>query len=158
MLERFFYFSTILFSSNQHSNIVQKLLNTGGCDYINDRLGKSSGIFRAEYYKNCRRKKYQDAIRWFLLIQIGLYCCGHLALKIKQIVHCDFVTPLMIVENPVVGRIKNNSKGVIVVQEVVIVLGQVMMKGIRGDWKKWLCDTHIVNNCSFPQHKNNNRN
>ena len=54
-----------------------------------------------------------------LRIRLAFTAVAHLALSSDQIVHCDFDTPLMFVEDPVVGGISYGDNGEIGVPEVI---------------------------------------
>lgn len=91
---------------------AQRLLDLNACDYFNVKLGKSSGIFRAE--KIIRIAEANDIniqLGGFLESRLAFTAAAHLALSSDTIVHCDFDTPLMFEEDPVLGGICYSNKG-----------------------------------------------
>lgn len=99
---------------------AKRLLDINACDYFNVKLGKSSGIFRAEkIIKIAAEKKVMIQLGGFLESRLAFTAAAHLALSSDQIVHCDFDTPLMFEEDPVIGGIAYSGKGEISVPEVI---------------------------------------
>ena len=102
--------------SDEHD--AQRLVDIHGCDSLNVKLGKSAGIFRA-------KKIIQIAVQHNMIVQIGGFlesrlaftAAAHLSLTSDVVVHCDFDTPLMFIEDPVIGGITYNSIGEIKVPE-----------------------------------------
>jgi L-alanine-DL-glutamate epimerase-like enolase superfamily enzyme len=98
---------------------AKRLLDLKACDYFNVKLGKSSGIFRAEkIIKLAEEQNINIQLGGFLESRLAFTAAAHLALSSDQIVHCDFDTPLMFVEDPVSGGITYSNKGEIAVPEV----------------------------------------
>ena len=98
---------------------AKRLLDLEACDYFNVKLGKSSGIFRAEkIIKIAEAQNINIQLGGFLESRLAFTAAAHLALTSDQIVHCDFDTPLMFEEDPVVGGIGYSDKGEITVPEV----------------------------------------
>jgi L-alanine-DL-glutamate epimerase-like enolase superfamily enzyme len=98
---------------------AKRLLDLDACDYFNVKLGKSSGIFRAEKIITIAEKQNINIqLGGFLESRLAFTAAAHLALSSERIVHCDFDTPLMFVEDPVVGGITYTNKGEITVPEV----------------------------------------
>ena len=98
---------------------AQRLLDIRACDYFNLKLGKSSGIFVAE--KIIRIAEHNNTniqIGGFLESRLAFTAAAHLALTGDTIVHCDFDTPLMFEEDPVINGITYNNKGEISVPEL----------------------------------------
>jgi L-alanine-DL-glutamate epimerase-like enolase superfamily enzyme len=60
----------------------------------------------------------QLQIGGFMESRLGMTAGAHLALTNDQIIHCDFDTPLMFTEDPVLGGIAYKPGGVIDVPEV----------------------------------------
>jgi L-alanine-DL-glutamate epimerase-like enolase superfamily enzyme len=54
----------------------------------------------------------------FMESRLGMTASAHLALSNDHILHCDFDTPLMFTEDPVLGCILYKEKGIIEVPEV----------------------------------------
>ncbi len=98
---------------------AKRLLDLGACDYFNVKLGKSAGIFRAEkIIKIAEEQNINIQLGGFLESRLAFTAAAHLALSTDQIVHCDFDTPMMFVEDPVSGGITYSDKGEITVPEV----------------------------------------
>jgi len=97
---------------------AKRLLDLGACDYFNVKLGKSSGIFRAEKIITiAEAQNINIQLGGFLESRLAFTAAAHLALSSDKIVHCDFDTPLMFVEDPVRGGITYSDKGEITVPE-----------------------------------------
>lgn len=94
---------------------AKRLLDLDACDYFNVKLGKSSGIFRAEKIIHIAEERNIDIqLGGFLESRLAFTAAAHLALSSDRIVHCDFDTPLMFEEDPVVGGITYSNKGEII--------------------------------------------
>uniref|UniRef100_UPI003217804A mandelate racemase/muconate lactonizing enzyme family protein n=1 Tax=uncultured Draconibacterium sp. TaxID=1573823 RepID=UPI003217804A len=98
---------------------AKRLIQLKACHRINIKLSKSSGIFKAlKIIKLAEAANMQIQVGGFLESRLGFTASAHLALASENIVYYDFDTPLMMVEDPVVGGIKYNSKGKITMPEV----------------------------------------
>ena len=98
---------------------AQRLVDLGACDLLNLKLGKSAGIFNAlKIIEIAEKANMNIQIGGFLESRLGFTAAAHLALCSNNIVYCDFDTPLMFVEDPVIGGIKYNEIGVVSVPEV----------------------------------------
>jgi len=94
---------------------AQRLLDIGACDLLNVKLGKSSGIFRAEkIIAMAEQRGIQIQMGGFLESRVGFTAAAHVALSSDNIIHCDFDTPLMFEEDPVEDGILYTSKGEII--------------------------------------------
>ena len=99
---------------------AKRLLDLDACDYLNLKLGKSSGIFVAEkIIAIAEERNINIQIGGFLESRLGFTAAAHVALSSDQIVHCDFDTPLMFTEDPVSGGITYSSKGEVAVPETI---------------------------------------
>ena len=100
-------------------NDAKRLIDLKACDMFNIKLGKSSGIFKAEkIIKLAEDANMKLQLGGFLESRMGFTAAAHLALTSDNIIHYDFDTPLMFVEDPVIGGIAFDNKGVITVPEV----------------------------------------
>lgn len=91
---------------------AQRLLDLNACDYFNVKLGKSSGIFRAEkIIRIAAANNVPIQLGGFLESRLAFTAAAHLALSSNTIVHCDFDTPLMFEEDPVMGGICYSNRG-----------------------------------------------
>jgi L-alanine-DL-glutamate epimerase-like enolase superfamily enzyme len=85
---------------------------------LNIKLGKSSGFYKAEkIIERAARANMHLQIGGFMESRLGMTAAAHLALTNDHIVHCDFDTPLMFTEDPVIGGIRYKEGGVIEVGE-----------------------------------------
>lgn len=94
---------------------AKRLWDMGACELLNLKLGKSSGIFRAE--KIIALAEQHDIgiqIGGFLESRLGFTAAAHVALSSKKILYCDFDTPLMFEEDPVTGGIRYSNTGEII--------------------------------------------
>ncbi|AYD48590.1 mandelate racemase/muconate lactonizing enzyme family protein [Arachidicoccus soli] len=97
---------------------AKRLIDLEACDYFNIKLGKSSGIFDAlKIIKLAEARAIKIQVGGFLESRLAFTAAAHLALVSEQIIHCDFDTPLMFVEDPVEGGITYSNKGVISIPE-----------------------------------------
>lgn len=99
-------------------NDAKRLIDLGACDMFNIKLGKSSGIFKAKKIialADVAGIKLQ--LGGFLESRLAFTAAAHLALTSDNIIHFDFDTPLMFVEDPVIGGISFDNKGIISVPE-----------------------------------------
>jgi L-Ala-D/L-Glu epimerase len=98
---------------------AERLVAMKACSMFNIKLGKSSGL-----YKGLKIAQIGAAagihmqVGGFMESRLGMTASAHLALANDHIVHCDFDTPLMYTEDPVIGGIQYLAKGVIDVPEV----------------------------------------
>jgi len=95
-----------------------RLIQLRACPQFNIKLGKSSGLHRA--------KKMVDLgaaagltlqVGGFMESRLGMTAAAHLALTSDAIRHCDFDTPLLYTEDPVIGGIRYLANGVIAVPD-----------------------------------------
>ena len=95
-----------------------RLIQLGACQLLNIKLGKSSGFHRAQ-----KIAKLGEAagltlqVGGFLESRLGMTAAAHLALSSPAIRHCDFDTPLMFTDDPVVGGFRYRPGGVIELPE-----------------------------------------
>ncbi len=101
-------------------NDAKRLVELSACDLFNIKLGKSSGIFKAlKIIQIAEQVGINIQIGGFLESRIGFTASAHLALTSNNIVYYDFDTPLMFVDDPVIGGINYNAKGVVTVPETL---------------------------------------
>lgn len=99
-------------------NDAKRLVDLSSCDLFNVKLGKSSGIFKAQKtIQIAEQAGIKIQIGGFLESRLGFTAAAHLALTSDNIIYCDFDTPLMFVEDPVVGGITYDKKGVVTVPD-----------------------------------------
>jgi o-succinylbenzoate synthase len=98
---------------------AKRLIDLHACDLFNIKLGKSSGIFKAQkIIKLAEQANIKMQVGGFLESRLGFTASAHLALTSGNILHCDFDTPLMFDEDPVVGGIMYSNNGVITVPDM----------------------------------------
>lgn len=98
---------------------AQRLIDLQAVPSFNIKLGKSSGIFKAQkIIKLAESANLQLQIGGFLESRIGFTASAHLALTSDNIKFCDFDTPMMFSEDPVSGGIQYGPNGVVAVPEV----------------------------------------
>ena len=99
---------------------AKRLINLSACDQINVKLGKSSGIYKAlKIIRLAEEANMNMQVGGFLESRLTFTASAHLALCSDNIVHCDFDSPLMLDEDPVIGGIQYSSKGEIIVPEQI---------------------------------------
>ncbi|HVF81306.1 MAG TPA: dipeptide epimerase [Flavisolibacter sp.] len=98
---------------------AERLIALKACSMFNIKLGKSGG-----FYKGAKIAALGAAagmhlqVGGFMESRLGMTAAAHLALSNNHIVHCDFDTPLMFTEDPVIGGIQYRDGGIIEVPEV----------------------------------------
>ena len=97
---------------------AERLIQLGACDMFNLKLGKSSGLLKAQKIIALAEKENMTMqVGGFMESKITMTANAHLALCSKNILHCDFDTPLMFAEDPVSGGIVYKENGIIEVPE-----------------------------------------
>jgi len=93
---------------------AERLIALKACAQFNIKLGKSSG-----FYKGIRIARLGAAagmhmqVGGFMESRLGMTAAAHLAMANDHILHCDFDTPLMFTQDPVIGGIKYLPKGIV---------------------------------------------
>lgn len=101
-------------------NDAKRLIDFSSCDLFNVKLGKSSGFFKAlKIIQIAEHAAMNIQVGGFLESRLGFTASAHLALTSDNIIHYDFDTPLMFIEDPVKGGITYDSKGVVTVPETI---------------------------------------
>jgi len=89
-----------------------RLISLNACDCFNIKLGKSGGIFNAlKIISLADQAGMKMQVGGFLESRLGFSAAAHLALTNDLIVYCDFDTPLMFEEDPVIGGIEYKANG-----------------------------------------------
>ncbi|MEJ7913727.1 MAG: enolase C-terminal domain-like protein, partial [Chitinophagaceae bacterium] len=97
---------------------AERLIALKACTMFNIKLGKSSG-----FYKGLKLARLGAAagmhmqVGGFMESRLGMTAGAHLALANDHIHHCDFDTPLMFTEDPVIGGISYKANGVVEVPD-----------------------------------------
>ena len=98
---------------------AERLIALRACQQFNIKLGKSSGFHRARKIARLGEAAgFTLQVGGFLESRLGMTAAAHLALTNAAIRHCDFDTPLLFTEDPVVGGIQYRPGGVIEVPTV----------------------------------------
>ena len=93
-------------------NDAKRLIDLNACDYLNIKIGKSSGILKAQkIIKVAEENNVKLQIGGFLESRLGFTASAHLALLSKNIVFYDFDTPLMFNEDNVADGIVYEKNG-----------------------------------------------
>jgi L-Ala-D/L-Glu epimerase len=93
---------------------AERLIQLNACKMFNIKLGKSSGFFKALKIADLGAKAGMHMqVGGFMESRLGMTASAHLALANEYIHHCDFDTPLMFTEDPVIGGIKYLDNGII---------------------------------------------
>ena len=97
---------------------AERLIQLRACKMFNIKLGKSSGFHKGLKIAQLGAKANMHMqVGGFMESRLGMTASAHLALANDHIHHCDFDTPLMFTEDPVIGGIKYLAGGVIDVQD-----------------------------------------
>jgi L-alanine-DL-glutamate epimerase-like enolase superfamily enzyme len=98
---------------------AERLIQLKACQLFNIKLGKSSGFYKGKKIAELGAAAGMHMqVGGFMESRLGMTAAAHLALSNDHIHHCDFDTPLMFTEDPVIGGIQYLEKGVIDVPEV----------------------------------------
>ncbi len=97
---------------------AQRLIQLGACDMFNLKLGKSAGLLNAKKIISLAEKQNMKMqVGGFMESKIAMTANAHLALSSKNILYCDFDTPLMFSEDPVSGGINYKQNGIVEVPD-----------------------------------------
>jgi L-Ala-D/L-Glu epimerase len=98
---------------------TERLIALKACQMINIKLGKTGGFYKAlKVAALGANAGMHMQVGGFMESRLGMTAAAHLALANDSIYHCDFDTPLMFTEDPVIGGINYLANGVIDVPEV----------------------------------------
>jgi len=98
---------------------AERLIQLNACDYMNIKLGKSGGIFKAlKMVKLAEQANIHLQVGAMLESRLAMTAFAHFSLCSPMIVHFDFDTALMFSEDPVSGGIVYEKNGVVKVPEV----------------------------------------
>jgi L-alanine-DL-glutamate epimerase-like enolase superfamily enzyme len=93
---------------------AERLIQLKACAMFNIKLGKSSGFNKGLQIANLGAAAGMHMqVGGFMESRLGMTAAAHLALANDHIHHCDFDTPLMFTEDPVIGGINYLDRGVI---------------------------------------------
>jgi L-alanine-DL-glutamate epimerase-like enolase superfamily enzyme len=93
---------------------AERLIQLNACKMFNIKLGKSSGIYKGLKIARLGAKANMSMqVGGFMESRLGMTASAHLALANSHIHHCDFDTPLMFTEDPVIGGINYLNKGIV---------------------------------------------
>jgi L-alanine-DL-glutamate epimerase-like enolase superfamily enzyme len=116
---------------------AERLIALKACQMFNIKLGKSGGFYKGMKIAALGASAGMHMqVGGFMESRLGMTAAAHLALSNDHIHHCDFDTPLMFTEDPVIGGIKYLEKGVIDVPEVPG-LGAVIDESYLKEVEKW---------------------
>jgi L-alanine-DL-glutamate epimerase-like enolase superfamily enzyme len=98
---------------------AERLIQLCACDYMNIKLGKSGGIFKAlKMVKLAEAANMHLQVGAFMESRLAMTAFAHFSLCSPMIEHFDFDTALMFSEDPVSGGIVYEKNGVVKVPEV----------------------------------------
>ncbi len=98
---------------------AERLIGLKSCSMFNIKLGKSSGFYKGRKIAELGAAAGMHMqVGGFMESRLGMTAAAHLALCSDHIRHCDFDTPLMFTEDPVIGGINYLEKGVIDLPDV----------------------------------------
>jgi L-alanine-DL-glutamate epimerase-like enolase superfamily enzyme len=98
---------------------AERLIQLNACSMFNIKLGKSGGFFKAmQIVERAAAADVHLQIGGFMESRLGMTAGAHLALTNDHIIHCDFDTPLLFTEDPVLGGIAYKAGGVIEVPDI----------------------------------------
>ena len=99
---------------------AERLIQLKACKYMNIKLGKSGGIFKAlKMARMAEAANIHLQVGAMLESRLAMTAFAHYALCSPAIIHFDFDTALMFSEDPVTGGIVYEKNGVVKVPETV---------------------------------------
>ncbi len=99
---------------------AQRLIQLNACDYMNIKLGKSGGIFKAlKMARMAEQANIHLQVGAMLESRLAMTAFAHYALCSPVIEHYDFDTALMFSEDLVTGGIVYEKNGVVKVPETI---------------------------------------
>ena len=97
---------------------MERLIKLDACQYMNIKLGKSGGIFKAlKMARMAEAAHIRLQVGAFMESRLAMTAFAHYSLCSPMIEHYDFDTALMFTEDPVSGGIVYEKNGVITVPE-----------------------------------------
>jgi len=97
---------------------AERLIQLNACDYMNIKLGKSGGIFKAlKMARMAEKANIHLQVGAMLESRLAMTAFAHYSLCSPNIEHFDFDTALMFREDPVTGGIVYKANGVVEVPE-----------------------------------------
>ena len=97
---------------------AERLIALNACSMINIKLGKSGGLNKGlKIAQLGAAAKMHLQVGGFMESRLGMTAAAHLALANDHIEHCDFDTPLMYTEDPVLGGLVYKDGGVMEVPD-----------------------------------------
>ena len=103
---------------------AKRLIQLNACDMFNLKLGKSSGLLKAKkIIALAEKENMKMQVGGFMESKIAMTANAHLALTSKNILYCDFDTPLMFAEDPVTGGIIYKEQVVLLKCRIPLDLG-----------------------------------
>lgn len=98
---------------------AERLIQLKACTMFNIKLGKSGGFYKGKKIAELGAAAGMHMqVGGFMESRLGMTAAAHLALCNDHIYHCDFDTPLMFTEDPVIGGIMYLENGVIHLPDV----------------------------------------
>jgi L-alanine-DL-glutamate epimerase-like enolase superfamily enzyme len=98
---------------------AESLIALKACSMFNIKLGKSSGFYKGKKIAELGASAgLHMQVGGFMESRLGMTAAAHLALTNDHIVHCDFDTPLMFTEDPVIGGMQYKANGIIDLPDV----------------------------------------
>lgn len=112
---------------------AERLIQLNACDYMNIKLGKSGGIFKAlKMVKLAEAAGIHLQVGAFVESRLAMTAFAHFALCSPLIEHFDFDTALMFSEDPVNGGIVYEKNGVVLLDDtpgIGAVIREEQLKG-----------------------------
>ncbi len=98
---------------------AQRLIQLRSCQMFNIKSGKSGGFHKGSKIAELGAAAgIQLQVGGFMESRLGMTAAAHLALSNHHIILCDFDTPLMFTEDPVIGGIRYGSRGSVELPDV----------------------------------------
>jgi L-alanine-DL-glutamate epimerase-like enolase superfamily enzyme len=97
---------------------AERLIHLQACALFNIKLGKSGGFYKAvQIVERAAAADMHLQIGGFMESRLGMTAAAHLALTNDHIQHCDFDTPLLFTEDPVLGGLVYKPGGLLEVPD-----------------------------------------
>ena len=115
-----------------------RLIGLGACPLLNIKLGKSAGLHRAQKIVALGAAAGLGLqVGGFMESRLGMSAAAHLAWAHPAIRYCDFDTPLLFAEDPVVGGLRYGPGGELHLPPDAPGLGAVIAEEYLREAEKW---------------------
>ncbi|RYY81181.1 MAG: dipeptide epimerase, partial [Chitinophagaceae bacterium] len=115
---------------------AERLIRLKACPEFNIKLGKAGGLHKAlKVARLGEAAGLTMQVGGFMESRLGMTAAAHLALSNDAIRYCDFDTPLMFTDDPIVGGITYAANGIIEVGDAPGLGAKPKSEWLTGSWE-----------------------